>query len=154
MSTVIAFTVPGPVRGKGRPRIVKHGKFTRLATDEKTASYENRVALAAHEAMRSRGMLEGPLTVVMSARLCPAASVPKKTRAAMLSGNAPPTKKPDLDNTIKALMDGLNGVAWRDDVQVVSITATKSYAETPGLDVVIRPYEPQEIQIPGGHRGP
>jgi len=31
----------------------------------------------------------------------------------------------DLDNYVKLLMDGLNGVAWLDDKQVTIITAVK-----------------------------
>ena len=39
----------------------------------------------------------------------------------------------------QVLLDALNGVVFRDDVQVVSLVARKRYAETPGLDVVIKP---------------
>jgi Holliday junction resolvase RusA-like endonuclease len=137
--TVLAFTVPGEVRGKGRPRIVKIGGFSRMTADRKTATYENLIALAAREALGIGVLLEGPLCVSLTARLTPAASASRKATAAMLSGEAPPTKKPDLDNIVKCL-DALNGIAWRDDAQIVSVSARKIYAETPGLDVVIRPY--------------
>lgn len=43
---------------------------------------------------------------------------------------------PDLDKITRALLDGLNGVAYADDRQVVAILATKGYAsplERPGV---------------------
>ena len=41
----------------------------------------------------------------------------------------PATKKPDLDKLVRAILDAGSGVAWRDDSQVISITATKRVAE-------------------------
>ena len=38
-------------------------------------------------------------------------------------------KKPDLDKLVRAILDAGSGVAWRDDSQVISITATKRVAE-------------------------
>lgn len=69
----------------------------------------------------------------------------ERARDAMLSGEIAPAKRPDMDNIIK-ILDALNGIAWIDDAQVVSILARKLYAETPGLDIVIRPYRTPEAQ--------
>lgn len=38
-------------------------------------------------------------------------------------------KKPDLDNIIKSVFDGLNGVAWTDDALVCVIEAGKNYTD-------------------------
>lgn len=43
-----------------------------------------------------------------------------------------PYVKPDLDKLIRAIMDALTDVAYTDDGQVVSITATKDYHERAG----------------------
>ena len=32
----------------------------------------------------------------------------------------------DIDNYVKTILDGLNGVAWKDDSQVVKLTAIKA----------------------------
>ena len=37
----------------------------------------------------------------------------------------PFTAKPDIDNVVKCVMDGLNGIAWHDDSQVTEIVAFK-----------------------------
>lgn len=41
-------------------------------------------------------------------------------------GIQPFTLKPDVDNIIKAVMDGLNGVAFLDDKQVVFVSCKKN----------------------------
>ena len=47
-------------------------------------------------------------------------------------------KKPDLDNAIKSILDGLNGVAYYDDKQVVQISATKMWTqEQPRVQVIL-----------------
>ena len=40
----------------------------------------------------------------------------------MLNGELLPAKKPDIDNIVKAVLDALNEVAYRDDTQAVSYT--------------------------------
>jgi crossover junction endodeoxyribonuclease RusA len=48
-----------------------------------------------------------------------------------------PYVRPDLDKLIRAVLDGLTGVAYEDDQQVVRITAQKAYGETEGVYVKI-----------------
>jgi Holliday junction resolvase RusA-like endonuclease len=135
---MLSFTVPGEARGKGRPRATVRGGHARLYTDAKTRKHEASWASAAAAAMGGREPLEGPLAVEIAARMVPPASTSRKAREAMLSGAMLPAKKPDLDNIIKSL-DGLNGIAFRDDAQIVQITAWKLYAETAGVDVLVKP---------------
>lgn len=141
----LAFTIPGDPRGKGRPRAtVFKGKDgvparARLYPDSKTVSYENLVKIAAHAALAGRDPLDEALRIRVSVRMVPAASHSAKKRAAMLSGEIMPTKLPDIDNVVKAVLDGCNKVAFRDDALIVSLIASKSYSATPGVDVVIEP---------------
>ena len=48
-----------------------------------------------------------------------------------------PFVRPDLDKLIRAVLDGLTGVAYEDDQQVVRLTAQKAYGETEGVYVKI-----------------
>lgn len=135
--TRLAFTIPGAPRGKGRPRASRFAGGVRLYTDAKTASYEGLIALAAQAALRGAQALDGALCVSVMVRIAPPVSASKKMRAAMLAGQVHPTRKPDLDNCVKAVLDGCNGVAFRDDALVTWINAGKRYAETAGVDVTI-----------------
>ena len=135
---MLIFTVPGQPQGKGRPRIGRIGAHARMFTPAKTVSYEGLIAHAAQQAMAGQPMLTGAvvLTLLLECQM-PASWSAKKQRAA-LAGEVYPTTKPDADNVLKAICDGLNGVAWRDDVQVVDVMMRKRYAATPCVRVDIR----------------
>ncbi|MBM2884077.1 RusA family crossover junction endodeoxyribonuclease [Chromobacterium phragmitis] len=140
--TQIRFTVPGAPVGKGRPKVsTRGGRFARMYTPEKTASYEGLIALAAQTAMAGRAPLTGPADVSILMVLPIPTSWSKKKQAAALAGQVYPTKKPDADNVQKAIFDGMNGVVWVDDVQACDIVVRKRYGATPGVEVVV-----QEIQ--------
>ena len=55
----------------------------------------------------------------------------------MLQNKVRPTKKPDIDNIIKAVLDALNGIAYKDDTQVVQVMAQKKYADKAFVEVAI-----------------
>jgi Holliday junction resolvase RusA-like endonuclease len=52
----------------------------------------------------------------------------KKKRALALSG-VYASGKPDLDNVLKSILDGLNGVIYRDDSQVVAMSISRIWIE-------------------------
>lgn len=137
--TALSFVVPGEPRGKGRPRIGRIAGHARMIPDSKTVAYESLVAHLAHQALAGRPPFDGAVDVAVLVHLTPPASTSKGRRAAMLSGAELPAKRPDLDNVVKAVLDGLNTVAFRDDAQVVSLKAQKGYAETPGVLVTVKP---------------
>lgn len=135
----VMFTVPGEPVGKGRPRIGRVGAHARMFTPAKTANYEGLIAHSGQQAMAGRALFEGPVLVELDIALSIPQSMSKKRKSLALAGGLYPTKKPDMDNVIKAIYDGLNGVVWKDDVQVVKAVVGKRYGETPGVRVKIVP---------------
>lgn len=132
----ISFTVPGEPVAKGRARAFVRNGHVAHYTPEKTARYENLVRLAAQQAMAGRLPIEGAVNLTVVAYLgIPVSWSLKKQRAAAV-GEVFPTKKPDLDNILKAIKDGMNGVAWRDDAQVVQVVASKDYGQ-PRVEVTV-----------------
>lgn len=132
---MLAFTIPGLPQGKGRPRIGKVGAHARMFTPQKTVAYEGLIAHVAQVAMAGRPMFEGPMSVNLFIDCPVPASWSQKRQRMALAGEIYPTSKPDKDNVIKAVYDGLNGVVWRDDVQVVDGRQRKRYAATPCVRV-------------------
>ena len=48
-----------------------------------------------------------------------------------------PSVKPDLDKLIRAVLDGLTGVVYEDDSQVILIQSSKTYGEKQGVGIGI-----------------
>ena len=51
------------------------------------------------------------------------------------------TKKPDLDNLDKAILDAMSGRVFKDDSQVCKLSAVKKYSYTPCTIVIVRKIE-------------
>jgi len=122
-SASISFTVPGRLKGKGRPKFSTRGGFARAYTPAETANAEAMVRSLAAVAMRGIALLEGPCALHVHIWLQPPASWPKKKRA-MASFV---TGKPDCDNVVKLIGDALNGIVWRDDSQVAELKMSRHY---------------------------
>ena len=65
-------------------------------------------------------------------------SYTKSRHEACISGLEKPTKKPDIDNCVKAALDAMNGSVFWDDNQVTSLSVEKSYTEGDGyIDIEV-----------------
>ena len=72
-------------------------------------------------------------------------SYPKYKQALCRCRMIAPTKKPDLDNICKSILDSLQGgYAFVDDSQVVKLIAEKVYADKPFVEVTIDELQPTE----------
>lgn len=142
-ANVIAFVIPGEPQGKGRPRATRINGMVRLYTPSKTANYEGLIAMAAQQAMAGAVPLDGPVMLeVDMVHVMPASWSKKKRAAAGL-----PTCKPDMDNVIKAVGDGCNGVVWQDDKQIAVILAQRAWGERPEVRVRVAQLEvAKEVQ--------
>ena len=136
----IEFFVEGDPKGKGRPRFRRAGNFVQTYTDAKTKSYEQKISEAAKIAMNGLEPFKQPLWMTLRIYMPVPKSYSKKRSEACLNGFEYPTKKPDIDNIAKAFLDAMNGIAYMDDIQVVMLTAYKSYASIAGVEVECREY--------------
>jgi len=127
------FSVPGDPQGWARTRTGNGHHFTA----PETRAYQNSIRWFA-KADHVR-MIDGPVSLCIVAHYRIPSSATKARRAAMLAGDELPTKKPDIDNVAKNYLDALNGVAWKDDAQVVSLACSKRWSDEPRVEVLVLP---------------
>lgn len=131
----IAFTVEGEPRGKERPRFGSRQVYT----PDKTTTYENQIKIAYYEQCGNVKFPEdSQLELFVTAYYKIPKSASKKKKAAMLSEQIRPTKKPDGDNILKVVADALNGVCYKDDKNLVSMSIEKFYSDMPRIEVVVQ----------------
>lgn len=117
--------IEGKPLAKQRPFGVKTktGKV-RMFTPEQTTNYENFVKLKASEAFANKQPFTKPISMNIQFFLPRPQYMVWKTKP---MPSIPHDKKPDIDNLIKAVVDGLNGVAFLDDKQISHLVASKWY---------------------------
>lgn len=115
---MIVFEIPGRPFAKQRPRATRGG---RMYTPEETIAFERTVGQIALQHFPAP--MDGPIRVTIRATFKPAKSWSKKKTAEHL--NKPHTQRPDVDNCAKAILDGLNRIAWADDSQIAALSVSK-----------------------------
>ena len=128
---MINLAIPGEPVSKARPRICKRGTFT----PEKTVNYETLIKELF--IITKQNKLEGMLSVQIDCYFKIPKSTSKKNTVLMLHEIIRPVKKPDLDNLAKICLDALNGLAYKDDSQVVELTVKKYYSDEPRVEIRI-----------------
>ena len=146
MTDAIEVEIAGVPVAKGRPRRAARpigGRPTPTDyTPAKTRNYENPVKLEAGHAMAGRAPLEGVVTVTVIAYLPIPQSWSGKRKRMAAREELSPAKRPDLDNYIKAALDGCNKTVFADDAQIVELFSVKTYSACPRLRLRVAPYEP------------
>ena len=133
---MINFVVPGRPQPKERPRVTRSGYSF---TPPRTKEYE---ALVIEEAKKSETLPQSPiedkpLKMIIWCMMPIPSSWSKKKQEQARRGELLPAKRPDIDNLGKIIMDALNGVAYKDDSQIVQLVINKRYSDEPMIDVLI-----------------
>ena len=127
----VDFVVYGELRGKGRPRFGNG----RTYTPKTTSDYENNV-LAAYMDKYHTLKLKGQIWCQIRAFKAIPKSAPKKYVNDMIGTGC--QTKPDIDNIAKIILDGLNGIAFDDDKQIVCLQVEKKYGVESKVEVKLR----------------
>ena len=142
---MIRFTIPGPPIGKGRARCSCVGGKPRMYTPAETRAYEATVGAAGLLAVQRHKAKGQPW---------PMTTKDEYTLLVRVWHVQDKRKRPDLANVVKAVEDGLNGVAWRDDRYEVASSSEAEYSpgETPRVEVWVMPYRMRVVDAALGLR--
>lgn len=114
----------GAVVAKERPRAGKSGKFY---TPTETRKFE--------AAIKKWGMAQDmqPVAYPMSVRIVVRDQTDDPLIRVLGAANVSYAAHKDLDNLAKSVLDGLNGVLYKDDKQIVDLHVSRRYGKRPGF---------------------
>lgn len=134
----LAFTLHCLPTAQARARhgVVNGRSMTYKSAPQRAAERTLEALLAPHA---PEVPMSGAVALEFRAVFPPPKSVSKKARAAMLRGQIPHVKKPDLDNLAKQIKDAMTRLSfWGDDRQVVRMAGEKRYGEVGRWEVCVR----------------
>lgn len=133
----IEFDIKGKVKAKQSVKFTNNGiKYTPSDIKE----YANWVRLCfmnKYPAWNIQNFADKPLKAIIDVYMPIPKSFSKKKYEQALNGAIRPTVKPDCDNIAKNINDALNGIAYSDDKQIVSLSVNKFYSEVEMVNVKI-----------------
>jgi len=132
---VIKFEIPGKPQGKARARTFYNPRLKRVQsiTPEQTVCYENLIKMCFLQAKpKDFEMYQDGVHIEVKAYY----------RKAKGNKMLHPCLKVDVDNLVKVICDALNGLAYKDDKQVVGLVVNKVWGEPEGVIVTIGEVDP------------
>lgn len=133
---VIRIEIPGAVVPQKRPRATTVNRHVSLYDPSDCVDFKALVALYASETLKSSGYYHYPesdakgFSVAVTIYTTPPKSFSKRRFQLSQTGLIRPKSKPDLDNSVKGIMDALKGIAWKDDAEVTSLSVAKFYGDS------------------------
>lgn len=98
-------------------------------TPAKTRYAEEAIA----DMLRSDGAVLFPRDTALQVRVTCIVERPKSLPKSAIY----PTKRPDLDQYVKLVLDAGNGVLWVDDAQITTVISSKFYGDPPGIIIEV-----------------
>jgi len=132
----IEFKVMGePIpQGSTRAFITKSGRPIITHSNRNLKQWRQRIATEAQAKRPPQWDMESAILINIDFHMPRPKSLPKKVTEDV--------KRPDIDKLIRAVLDGLTGIFYADDSQVVHLFASKKYVDrfgTPGVTIRIVP---------------
>ncbi|WP_107839518.1 RusA family crossover junction endodeoxyribonuclease [Metasolibacillus meyeri] len=135
---MIQFVIPGKVQAQERPRFSRAGKGVRTHDAPKSKNYKEWVSIIAMQ-NKPQEPLQGALRLEVDIYVMPPKKYHTKPKQALIArGELRPVTKPDIENLLKGIMDGMTGIIYRDDAQIVELVARKWYSMEPRAEIKVQ----------------
>ena len=139
----VSFVIPGPPKGKGRPRFSNAGPYVSTYTPQDTKNYEELVRMVYMAQCRNYKFSDNAQLDIRIFAYFPIPKSTTKQRAREMEAQIlRPAIKSDWDNIGKIICDACNGIAYHDDKQIVDAQVRKFYSHKPRVQVIIQDAQP------------
>ncbi|MGR3742134.1 RusA family crossover junction endodeoxyribonuclease [Companilactobacillus sp. DQM5] len=134
--------VEGTPQAQERPRFKRLGSHVATYDPVNSKNYKAKLKAEWIKKYGRKSMPEGvPLEISIVVYRPIQKSISKRERSLRIANKVLPIMKPDTDNYIKISIDGLNGLAFKDDNVITDIHAAKRYSGEPRLEIEIKEIE-------------
>ena len=132
------FVYEGIPKAQGRPKFFRRGNFVGAYDPKDSRAYKNNIA--------AQIVAQKPILIERekAIKLWLSFYLPRPKGHYNSKGDVKPqyapsahTKKPDLDNLVKAVKDSLKGILWYDDSQVYATESEKRYSDKARVYIIV-----------------
>ena len=135
---IYEFEVVGDIKGKARPRVNTY--TCQVYTPNNTKDYENLIRQYFQIKYPKYVPFENRVSVKIKAYFKLQKTMSKKDKQLAIEEKISPTKKPDIDNIVKIILDALNKMAFKDDNQITKLDVEKVYGEEEKVYIRVEEY--------------
>lgn len=125
---------------QSRPRFARRGRGVVAYEKKEMKIWRAECSKLVEEAFEAEKLIEGPLKIdaTFYVKAPKYISSRKKYKEKLEAEEIFCSKKPDIDNYLKALLDSMTGIIFKDDGQVAECRARKLYSLKPRIEFEIK----------------
>lgn len=129
------------IKSKPKQRARK-GKYKNFYTPDNTRITEAKIAKSVTDSMAKMQInkIIDPIGVIIIHEFAPPISNSDKKQKQKIDFKILNSKRPDLDNLDKLVLDSLNKKLWNDDSQIVTKITLKKYAAKNSIRIIVVPF--------------
>ena len=147
MSQLINMTVPG----EPKPWQVWVRKSAPTPGYLEFKAYQQTIQAKCLEAWATKPLIETAVEIHLEFVRSYPKNLPKREASRERKVREAICRKPDLDNMVKAAIDGVKGIIIKDDTVVVKLSAEKKFGPEPKTVITVYKSEGPEEAYPGPH---